>query len=84
MAAQLIGFHFIDKAGGIAGYIEAQGLQKPVVKSVQLKADAAAVVHNNLIEHIMAFERGDFAVKTVKIFIGNIFEVRVLQFSQGC
>ena len=80
----MVGFHFIDKAGGIAGYIEAQGLQKPVVKSVQLKADAAAVVHNNLIEHIMAFERGDFAVKTVKIFIGNIFEVRVLQFSQGC
>ena len=80
----MVGFHFIDKAGSVAGHLKAQGLQKPVVKSVQLKADAAAVVHNNLIEHIMAFERGDFAVKTVKIFIGNIFEVRVLQFSQGC
>lgn len=62
VAAQLVGFHFIDKTGGIAGHIKAQGFQKPVVKSVQLKADAAAVVHDNFIEHILSFERGNFAV----------------------
>lgn len=53
----MVGFHFIDKAGSVAGHLKAQGLQKPVVKSVQLKADAAAVMHDNLIEHILAFEQ---------------------------
>lgn len=73
VAAQLVGFQLVDVAGGEARYVEAQAFEQLVEEAVELEADAAAVVHDDLLKHILALERGDFAVHAVEIFVGNVF-----------
>ena len=62
-----------SEAPGEADEIKAQRFEQPGVQPVQLKANAAAVVQNEFIKHVLALQRRYFAVKAVKIIIGDVF-----------
>ena len=69
--AHLVNVDFIDEAPGEADKIKAQRFEQPRVNAVQLKANATAVVQDEFIKHVLALKRSYFAVKAVKIIIGD-------------
>ena len=79
MPADLVFLQPVDKTGSITCDFIAQGFQQPIIQAVQLKANAAAVFHNDFGKHIIMLERSQPAAQNIQILIGHIFQMRVLQ-----
>ena len=79
MPADLVFLQSVDKTGSITCDFIAQGFQQPIIQAVQLKANAAAVFHNDFGKHIIMLERSQPAAQNIQILIGHIFQMRVLQ-----
>ena len=54
--AHLVHVYFINKAPGEADEIKAQRFEQPGVQPVQLKTNAAAVVQDEFIKHVLALQ----------------------------